>query len=75
MAGINDILRRSALVDTSGAEPPRALIPAMGGGVYIEDGSSDENMIVGRISLGILAAFILGAVAFYVWTNGIQGGG
>jgi len=46
----------------------------MGGGVYVQD-DDDTDLLPARISLGILAAFILGAVAFYVWTNGIQGGG
>lgn len=75
---INSVIRRtSAMVDTSGAEPPRAaqIIPWLGGGVYVEDNDATDNNIVGRISLGILGAFVLGAVAFYVWTNGIQGGG
>ena len=74
---VNDILRRSALVDTSGAEPASALqmVPRMGGGVYVTDENEANDTIVGRLSLGILGAFILGAVAFYVWTNGIQGGG
>lgn len=75
---INSVIRRvSAMVDTSGAEPPRAaqIIPWMGGGVYVTDDSANDNNIVGRISLGILAAFVLGAAAFYVWTHDIQGGG
>ena len=79
MAGdsINSVIRRvSGYVDSSGAEPPRAvqLVPMMGGGVYVQD-DDDTDLLPARISLGILAAFILGAVAFYVWTNGIQGGG
>lgn len=79
MSNINDILRRSGFVDTSGSEPPRAIqmVPMLGGGVYgaQDDVSDNSDPIIGRISLGILAAFILGAVAFYVWTNEIQGGG
>lgn len=75
---INTVLRRvSAVIDTSGAEPPRAaaVIPMLGGGVYVESDDDDGTNIVGRISLCILAAFILGAVAFYIWTHEIQGGG
>lgn len=78
MADINAILRRSSLVDTSGSEPPRAIqmVQAMGGGVYSNaDAEDDGSVLAGRISLGILAAFVLGAIAFYVWTNEIQGGG
>jgi hypothetical protein len=78
MSGINDILRRASFVDTSGAEPPRAMqmVPMLGGGVYAAtDEETYGDPMVGRLSLGILGAFIVGAVAFYVWTNGIQGGG
>lgn len=75
---INSVIRRvSAVVNTSGAEPPRAaqVIPMLGGGVYVQDEEDAGNTIIGRLSLGILGAFVLGAVGFYVWTNGIQGGG
>ena len=84
MANVNDILRRtSAMVDTSGRYPAPAIqttaIMAVGGGVYPQgdpNASGDESdVLAGRISLGIIAAFIVGAVAFYVWTNSIQGGG
>jgi hypothetical protein len=47
----------------------------MGGGVYAMDDEDSGDPLIGRISLGILGAFVLGAVGFYVWTNGIQGGG
>lgn len=66
------------MVDTSGAEPPRAIqmVPMLGGGVYADVPQTDYGSVTqGRISLGILGAFILGAVAFYIWTNQIQGGG
>jgi hypothetical protein len=74
------VRRVSTYVDTSGAVPPRAIqmVPRMGGGVYTvadDDPESAAGILQGRISLGIIAAFILGAVGFYVWTNGIQGGG
>ena len=78
MSSINGILRRSSLVDTSGSEPPRAvqMVAALGGGVYSQADETDTNdVLAGRISLGFLAAMVLGAVAFYIWTNSIQGGG
>lgn len=78
MGQIDQILRRSSFIDTSGAEAPAAIqmVPRMAAGVYTQDfeDTAGDNL-VGRLSLGILAAFIAGAVAFYVWTNGIQGGG
>lgn len=76
---INTILRRSSVIDTSGSEPPRGIqmVASLGGGVYGQNThpEDDGSVLAGRLSLGILAAFILGAVAFYVWTNEIQGGG
>jgi len=78
---INSVIRRvSGYVDTSGAEPPRGIqmAPRIAGGVYTSYDSTDSadgDPFMGRISLGILAAFVVGAMAFYVWTNGIQGGG
>jgi hypothetical protein len=80
---IGNVIRRySSMIDTSGAEPPRAIqmVPMLGGGVYTSGGidpqqDGEADPLTGRISLGILAAFVAGAVAFYVWTNGIQGGG
>lgn len=82
MSSIDSIIRRSAMVDTSGAYTPPAIQAtiqqAMGGGVYAENASntpSADNILTGRISLGIVAAMIVGAVAFYLWTHEIQGGG
>lgn len=77
MSDIKGILRRSAVIDTSGSEPPRAIqmVAAMGGGVYSQAEDTGNDILAGRLSLGILGAFILGAVGFYVWTNTIQGGG
>lgn len=79
MADINSILRRSVLVDTSNSEPPRGIqmVATLGGGVYSQADDEDvsDSVLAGRLSLGILAALVLGAVAFYVWTNTIQGGG
>ena len=76
---INSVIRRaSSMVDTSGAEPPRGIqmVPMLGGGVYTQtDETGSNDVMFGRISLGILGAFVLGAVVFYVWTDGIQGGG
>lgn len=85
MGNINDIIRRtSVMVDTSGQYPAPAIqtqsIMAMGGGVYPQttsggDSNSADNILTGRISLGIIAAMVAGALLFYVWTNEIQGGG
>ncbi len=83
MGNVNDILRRtSGYVDTSGRFPAPAIqttaIMSMGGGVYPQggdSGDSESDILVGRISLSIIAAFVIGAVAFYWWTNSIQGGG
>lgn len=85
MGNINDLIRRtSVMVDTSGRYPAPAIqstaIMAVGGGVYPQGNGangtdSEENIFVGRISLGLIGAMVLGAVAFYIWTNEIQGGG
>lgn len=79
---INSVIRRySSMIDTSGAEPPRGaqMAAIMGGGVYTnvaDTATTDgETILNGRLSLGILGAFVLGAVGFYVWTHNIQGGG
>lgn len=78
---INSVIRRaSGYIDTSGAEPPRGLNVAViqRAGVYTQnDGSANDtgSVLGGQISLGIIAAFVLGAVVFYVWTKEIQGGG
>jgi hypothetical protein len=74
------IRRYSGYVNTAGAEPPRGIqvVPMMGGGVYTQtdqSASQSDDILSGRISLGMLAAFILGAVAFYIYTKDIQGGG
>jgi hypothetical protein len=82
MANINDTIRRySSMIDTSGQEGPRGIqISAMmGGGVYpqVDSASGDtaDAVATGRISLGLMAALIVAAVAFYLYTNEIQGGG
>lgn len=84
MGNINELIRRtSVMVDTSGKYPAPAIqtstIMSVGGGVYPQTSGSSEDtqgdIFAGRISLGIVAAFIVGAIAFYVWTNNIQGGG
>jgi hypothetical protein len=74
------IRRYSGMVDTSGATPPRGIqmVPMLGGGVYTNtDGpsSTGDDIFHGRLSLGMVAVFILGALAFYVYTRDIQGGG
>lgn len=81
MSDVNGIIRRSALIDTSGAKTPPAIQAVvqqrLGGGVYTDQSSGDsqQNVVSGQISLGMIAAFIIGAVAFYLWTHEIQGGG
>lgn len=82
MGDLNSILRRSSMVDVSGAYQPPAIQAsiqqAMGGGVYTDNapGGGDPNAVLtGRISLGIIGALVVGAVAFYIWTHQIQGGG
>ena len=69
------------MVDVSGSyQPPQITAMPFGNlrssvaGVYTE--SQDTGSILqGRISLGIMGAFILGAVGFYYYTRSIQGGG
>lgn len=80
MANLNDLIRRtSTLIDTSGAEPPRGIqmSAVMGGGVYpqVTGGMNEDNVMTGRVSLGIVGFMIVGALAFYLWTHSIQGGG
>lgn len=82
MADLNAILRRSSMIDVSGAYQPPAIQAsiqqALGGGVYTDNQVGTDSpaaVLSGRISLGILAAFVLGAVGFYLWTHQIQGGG
>lgn len=81
MANLNDIIRRtSSMVDTSGSYPSPAIqmvATNVGPGVYTQstDVTDESNLLSGRISLGIIAAFVVGAIAFYVYTNNIQGGG
>jgi hypothetical protein len=84
MSSANSVIRRySSMVDTSGRYPAPEItaVPfgVMGArssvaGVYAE--AQDVGSILqGRISLGILGAFILGAAGFYYYTRSIQGGG
>ncbi len=79
MADINSIIRRSTMVDTSGSYPTTGIqtVPVQSAGVYTQltESLGSVDLVHGRISLGILGAFILGAVAFYIWTSSIQGGG
>jgi hypothetical protein len=71
------------MVDTSGRYPPPEItampFSVMGvrstvAGVYTEAQDSG-SILQGRVSLGIMGAFILGAVGFYYYTRSIQGGG
>jgi hypothetical protein len=79
--GIQELVRRtSEQVDTSGALPPVLTSLRLESGVYVgsDTGSAADNMnsiLQGRISLGIIAAFIVGAFGFYYYTRSIQGGG
>lgn len=83
MSSLNQIIRRtSSMIDTSGALPPAvASSGRMTPGVYADtaNGSSANDevdaILHGRISLGIIAAAIVGAVGFYYVTRSIQGGG
>lgn len=88
MSSIDSILRRTSEVDTSGAYNPPAIQATIqqaigggrgGGGVYTNGGGnvsgSAETVLTGRISLGLIGALVVGAVAFYLWTHEIQGGG
>jgi len=78
---INSVIRRvSGYVDSSGAEPPRGIqvVPMLGGGVYTqvdEAAMQGGDVLQGRLSLGIIAAMVAGAVLFYLYTRNIQGGG
>jgi hypothetical protein len=48
------------------------------GGVYTSAASAvgdPTSILSGRISLGIIAVAIVGAVGFYYFTRSIQGGG
>jgi hypothetical protein len=78
----NQIIRRfSAMVDTSGQEPPVSLPMSFGrqtGGVYtaVNDVVDETtSLIQGRISLGLIGVLIIGSVGFYYYTRSIQGGG
>ena len=80
MANINDLLRRtSGYINTGGEEPPRgiSMVPMMSGGVYTStvDVPNPEDIIQGRVSLGFIGVLIVVAVAFYIYTHDIQGGG
>jgi hypothetical protein len=84
MSSLNQVIRRySAMVDTSGQEPPVTLPMSFGrqaGGVYVTDVANSavddaSSLIQGRISLGLIAVLIVGSVGFYYYTRSIQGGG
>lgn len=81
MSSVDSIIRRTALVDTSGAYPPPAvqatIQQAVGGGVYTDNTNNpdSEAVLSGRISLGLVGLLVVGAVGFYFWTKNIQGGG
>ena len=79
MATTYQIIRRaSSLIDTSGAMPPQLTSLRMESGVYVNSGSTEDDLssiLQGRISLGIIGIGIVGAIAFYYITRDIQGGG
>lgn len=83
MSAIDGILRRTSMVDTSGAYNPPAIQAtiqqSLGGGVYTDQNGGNSNnaeaVLTGRISLGIIGLIVIGAVGFYLWTHEIQGGG
>jgi len=80
MGNVNSILRRSTQVDTSNSLPPVLTSLRLESGVYVgpNSGSGDDDassLVNGRVSLGIIAVAILGAMGFYYYTRSIQGGG
>ena len=61
----------------SGYTPIGALtadVPAAFGGGIAANAGVSANVGTGPLSLGILGAMVVGAIAFYVWTRGVQGG-
>ena len=66
----NSQLRRTGFIP-SGAP---ADIPAAFGGGIAANAAVTANVGTGQLSLGILSAMIVSAVAFYVWTRSVQGG-
>ncbi len=38
-------------------------------------GKEAATSLEGRVSLGMLGGIVVGIVAFYAWTRGVQGGG
>ncbi len=75
---VSSILRRSNLIDTSGAEPPAMVGLRLEGGVYTSPAAEDataNSILTGRITLGMIGIAIIAAVAFFYYTRSIQGGG
>lgn len=66
----NSQLRRTGY--TPSAAPPD--VPAAFGGGLAANAGVTANVGTGQLSLGILGAMVVGAVAFYVWTRSVQGG-
>ena len=67
----NAQLRRTGYVPIGSAG---ADIPAAFGGGLAANASAGMSVGTGQLSLGILGALVLGAVAFYIWTGSNQGG-
>jgi hypothetical protein len=67
----NSQLRRTGYVPIGSAG---ADIPAAFGGGLAANATVGMSAGTGSISLGILGAMVVGAVAFYIWTRSVQGG-
>lgn len=66
------------MVATANTAAPTPTAPVYAGGRMADiaatsgDASAGDDVFDGRISLGILAAFVTGIVAFSVWTRGVR---
>jgi hypothetical protein len=67
----NSQLRRTGYVPIGSASSD---IPAAFGGGLAANASAGMSVGTGQLSLGILGAMVVGAVAFYIWTRSVQGG-
>jgi hypothetical protein len=68
---MNSQLRRTGYTPIGGIT---ADVPAAFGGGLAGTASVSGNISTGQLSLGILGAMVVGAVAFYIWTRSVQGG-
>ena len=67
----NSQLRRTGYTPIGGIT---ADVPAAFGGGLAGTASVSGNIGTGQLSLGILGAMVVGAVAFYIWSRSVQGG-